>query len=179
MVVPSSNCYDGPMSSRTPEPRWLDAEERAAWIRVAAVAELLPAALDAQLRRDADLTHFEYWVLSMLSETPERTLRMTALAERTNASLSRLSHVAARLESRGLIERFPCPEDKRATNARLTADGWDKVVDTAPGHLEAVRHYVVDALTREQLAQLAAISDAILENVDPGQRITGPLTAGS
>ncbi|MGD9955207.1 MAG: MarR family winged helix-turn-helix transcriptional regulator [Candidatus Nanopelagicales bacterium] len=164
---------------RTPEPRWLDAEERAAWVRLAGVVELLPAALDAQLRRDADLTHFEYWVLSMLSEAEHRTLRMTALAERTNASLSRLSHVVSRLEDRGLVERFPCPEDKRATNARLTAEGWDKVVETAPGHLAAVRHYVIDGLSREQLGQLAAISNAILENVDPERRITGPLTADS
>ena len=179
MVVPSSNGYDVAMSSRKPQPRWLDREEMAAWIRTAAVVELLPAALDAQLRRDADLTHFEYWVLSMLSEAQERTLRMTALAERTNASLSRLSHVVSRLEARALVERFPCPEDKRATNARLTADGWEKVVDTAPGHLDAVRHYVIDGLTREQLVQLAPIADSILENVDPSQRITGPLTAGS
>lgn len=166
------------MSPRTPSPRWLDADERAAWIRLAAVSELLPAALDAQLRRDAELTHFEYWVLSMLSEAEDRTLRMTALAERASASLSRLSHVASRLEQRGLIERFPCPEDRRATNARLTAEGWEKVVESAPGHLEAVRHYVIDGLTREQLAQLAAIADSILENVDPERRVSGPMTDG-
>ena len=166
------------MSARESGTRWLDAEERAAWIRLAALTELLPAALDAQLRRDADLTHFEYWVLSMLSEAESRTLRMTALAERTSASLSRLSHVASRLESRGLIERFPCPEDRRATNARLTDDGWRTVVETAPGHLDAVRHYVIDGLSREQLGQLAAIADSILENVDPEKRITGPLTGG-
>lgn len=167
------------MSPRDPKPRWLDAEERAAWVRLAAVAELLPAALDAQLRRDADLTHFEYWVLSMLSEAPDRVLRMTALAERTNASLSRLSHVASRLESRGLIERFPCPEDRRATNARLTDVGWDKVVETAPGHLEAVREYVVDGLSREQLAELVGIADAILANVDPERRVSGPMADGA
>lgn len=167
------------MSPRTPSPRWLDADERAAWIRLAAVSELLPAALDAQLRRDADLTHFEYWVLSMLSEAKDRTLRMTALAERASASLSRLSHVASRLEQRGLIERFPCPEDRRATNARLTVEGWEKVVESAPGHLEAVRHYVIDGLTREQLAQLAAIADSILENVDPERRVSGPMTDGA
>jgi DNA-binding MarR family transcriptional regulator len=86
--------------------------------------------------------------------------------------------VVSRLEARGLVERFPCPEDKRATNARLTADGWEKVVDTAPGHLDAVRHYVVDGLSREQLAQLAAIADSILENVDPERRVRGPLAAG-
>jgi DNA-binding MarR family transcriptional regulator len=179
MVVPSSNCYDVVMSRRSDEPTWLDAGERAAWVRLAALTELLPAVLDAQLRRDADLTHFEYWVLSMLSEADGRTLRMTALAERASASLSRLSHVASRLESRGLIERFPCPEDRRATNARLTTEGWDKVVESAPGHLDAVRHYVIDGLSREQLAQLVAIADSVLANVDPERRVTGPMTEGS
>src|SRR5215212_3021527 len=94
--------------------RWLTDEERVAWVRLAAVLELLPGVLDTQLRRDADLSHFEYFVLAMLSEAPERTLRMTSLAARTNATLPRLSHVVRRLEDRGLVRRFPCPEDGRA-----------------------------------------------------------------
>ena len=81
-------------------------------MRLIAVVELLPGVLDSQLRRDADLTHFEYFVLAMLSEAPERTLRMTALAARTNATLPRLSHVVRRLEERGLVERFPCPRGR-------------------------------------------------------------------
>ena len=146
--------------------RWLDDDEMAAWIRLAAVLELLPGVLDSQLRRDADLTHFEYFVLAMLSEAPERTLRMSALAARTNATLPRLSHVISRLEERGLVERFPCPGDGRATNARLTESGWHKVVATAPGHVETVRSNVIDVLTREQVHELAAIADAILQKVD-------------
>ncbi len=149
------------------EPNWLDAEQRAAWVRLAAVVELLPGRLDAQLRRDADLSHYEYWVLSMLSEAPRRTLRMTALAAKTNATLPRLSHVVSRLEGRGFIDRLPCPEDGRATNARLTEAGWAKVVASAPGHVEAVRRYVIDALTPRQIAQLTAITEAILGRVDP------------
>ena len=147
--------------------RWLDDEQQAAWVRLIAVVELLPGILDSQLRRDADLTHFEYFVLAMLSEAPERTLRMTALGVRTNATLPRLSHVVRRLEDRGLVERFPCPEDGRATNARLTEDGWAKVVDTAPGHVETVRETVIDALTPKQTRQLAEIADAILGRIDP------------
>jgi DNA-binding MarR family transcriptional regulator len=147
--------------------RWLDDDEMAAWIRLAAVLELLPGVLDSQLRRDAGLTHFEYFVLAMLSEAPERTLRMTGLAARTNATLPRLSHVITRLEERGLVERFPCPQDGRATNARLTDTGWDKVVATAPGHVDTVRAHVIDTLTREQVHQLAQIAGAILEQVDP------------
>ncbi|MCA0328898.1 MAG: MarR family transcriptional regulator [Actinobacteria bacterium] len=147
--------------------RWLDDREMAAWVRLAAVMELLPGVLDQQLRRDSDVTHFEYWVLAMLSEAPDRTLRMTALAARTSGTLPRLSHVVKRLEDRGLVERFPCPQDRRATNARLTDAGWALVQQAAPGHLEAVRGSVIDALTPEQQEQLRGIADAILERVDP------------
>lgn len=147
--------------------RWLDEEERRAWVRLAAVLQLLPGVLETQLQRDAGLTHFEYWVLSMLSEAPGRSLRMTGLAARTSSTLPRLSHVVRRLEVRGLIERSPCPQDRRATDARLTDEGMATVVAAAPGHLEAVRENVVDALTRRQLDQLTGVCDAVLERVDP------------
>lgn len=156
--------------------KWLDDDERAAWLRLVAVVELLPGVLDVQLRREADLTHFEYFVLAMLSEAPARTLRMSTLAQRTNATLPRLSHVVRRLESRGLVERFPCPEDGRATNARLTDAGWDHVVATAPGHVDTVRRHVLDALTRAQILQLSEITDALLIRLDPERRMTGLYT---
>jgi DNA-binding MarR family transcriptional regulator len=134
------------------DPNWLTRDELAAWVRLAAVLELLPGVLDSQLRRDAGLTTFDYYVLAMLSDAPHRTLRMTALAVQTNATLPRLSHVVKRLEDRGLVERFPCPEDGRATNARLTADGWRKLRDSAPGHVATVREHVIDALTLSRSA---------------------------
>ena len=146
---------------------WLDDAQQAAWVRLIAMVELLPGVLDSQLRRDAGLTHFEYFVLAMLSQAPEGTLRMTALALRANATLPRLSHVVRRLEERDLVERFPCPEDGRATNARLTESGWAKVVDTAPGHVATVRENVIDALTPRQVTQLAEIAGAVLERIDP------------
>ena len=154
------------------ETEWLDGAEREAWLRFVAVVELLPGVLDAQLRGSAGLTHFEYFVLAMLSEAPERTLRMTSLAARTNATLPRLSHVVRRLEDRGLVDRFPCPEDGRATNARLTAEGWDAVVAAAPAHVTTVRHSVFDPLTRAQVAQLRDIAEALLTRLDPQGRMT-------
>jgi DNA-binding MarR family transcriptional regulator len=147
--------------------RWLSDEEMAAWKRLVAVLELLPGALDSQLRRDADLTHFDYYVLAMLSEAREETLRMTALAAQTSATLPRLSHVIKRLETRELVTRFPCPDDARATNVRLTDTGLRKVIATAPGHVDNVRQYVIDALTEEQISQLTLISDALLQRLDP------------
>ncbi|MFD4543754.1 MarR family winged helix-turn-helix transcriptional regulator [Streptomyces bauhiniae] len=153
---------------------WLDSQQMRAWVRLIAVLELLPGVLDAQLRRDADLTHFDYHVLVVLSQASEGRLRMTVLADRTNATLPRLSHVVRRLEERGLVARFPCPEDKRATNARLTEAGREKLAAAAPGHVATARHNVIDALTPEQLDQLADIADAVLGRLDPDGALTRP-----
>ncbi|HEX7825036.1 MAG TPA: MarR family transcriptional regulator [Mycobacterium sp.] len=147
--------------------------EQAGWVRLASVLELLPGALDSQLRRDAGLMHFEYFVLAMLSEAPRRTLRMSQLAAQTNSTAARLSHVVKRLEDRDLVERFPCPEDARATNARLTAAGWRKVREAAPGHVANVREMVIDALTAEQVGQLSEIAEAILGRLDPEGAMSG------
>src|SRR6195952_5601091 len=102
---------------------WLTTVQLTAWKKFIAVVELLPGVLDSQLQRDAELTHFEYFTLAMLSEAPDRTLRMTALSAVTNSTLPRLSHVASRLEQRGYLKRSPCAEDRRATNASLTEEG--------------------------------------------------------
>ena len=153
--------------------RWLDDEQLAAWIKLVAVVELLPGVLDTQLRRDSGLTHFEYFVLAMLSEAPEHTLRMTGLAQRTNATLPRLSHVVRRLEDRDLVRRFPCPEDGRATNAQLTALGSAAIVAAAPGHVANVRRHVIDALTPEQVGQLDGIMTKLLEQLDPSGHMSG------
>ena len=155
-------------SADADEPRWLDAEERAAWLSLAGVMTLLPAALDAQLQRDAGLSHFEYMVLAMLSERPTRTARMSELAALANGSLSRLSHVARRLEDQGFLARQACAEDRRATNAVLTDAGYAKVVATAPGHVATVRRLVFDALNPAQRDDLRTIGDQILGRVNPG-----------
>lgn len=146
---------------------WLDRRRLRAWVRLRGMLELLPGVLDAQLRQDAGLTEFEYFALAMLSEAPARTLRMTELARQADATLPRLSHVVSRLEARGLVERFPSPDDRRVTNARLTEAGWSKVQQAAPGHVATVRHHVIDALSDEQIDQLAEIGDAILARLDP------------
>lgn len=153
--------------------RWLSDDERRAWVRLVAVAELLPSVLDAQLRRDSGLTHDDYFVLTRLSEAPQQTLRMTVLAQSTNATLPRLSHVVRRLEERDLVERFPCPDDGRATNARLTSSGRRAVRAAAPGHVDTVRERVIDVLSPEQLAQLDDIAGALLQHLDPDGRMGG------
>lgn len=160
----------------TPEPQWLDDDERRAWLELASVVIRLPAALDTQLRREAGLTHFEYTVLAGLSEQSDRTIRMSELAVLADGSLSRLSQVVSRLERRGLVRRTPDPEDRRATLATLTEEGWDTVVATAPGHVAEVRRLVFDALTRTQVGQLRGIGERINRAIgcDGGLGSSGP-----
>lgn len=159
------------------ETRWLSANEMSAWRKFVAVVELLPGVLDNQLQRDAELSHFEYFVMAMLSEAPARTLRMTELGLETNATLPRLSHVVARLEKRGYVRRSPCEADRRATNATLTASGWEKVVETAPGHVGAVRENVIDPLDARDVADLDRIMGRMLARLDPDGRLGTPPTA--
>jgi DNA-binding MarR family transcriptional regulator len=158
---------------------WLNPAQMHAWLRFVAVVELVPGLLDSQLQRDSALSHFEYYVLAMLSEAQDRTLRMTQLSSMTNSSLPRLSHVVKRLEERGLIERSPCPTDRRATNAALTEDGWAVVQDAAPGHVRTVRENVIDPLTDEQITQLDAISNQLLLKLDPTNRLNSRAPEGA
>src|SRR6476469_8187978 len=152
---------------RMEEPRWLADEERQTWLALVGMLIRLPSALDAQLQQDAGLNHFEYQVLAALSELPDRTIRMSELAMLANGSLSRMSHVVNRLEKRGWVRRTPDPADGRYTLATLTEDGWQKVVDTAPGHVAAVRRLVFDPLTRAQTRQLHDIGHRVLKAIDP------------
>ncbi|XVU21516.1 MarR family winged helix-turn-helix transcriptional regulator [Actinoplanes sp. CA-054009] len=151
------------------EPRWLDDQEREAWISLSQLVFLLPSALDAQLLRDNNITLFDYMVLSGLSMSEGRTLRMSELARMIASSLSRLSNVVKRLETRGLLRREPDPCNGRYTVAILTDDGWDLVVKAAPGHVEAVRRYVIDGLTDDQVKVLRQVACHVTARIQAGE----------
>jgi DNA-binding MarR family transcriptional regulator len=155
------------------EPRWLSEEEMESWLALISVLIRLSAALDGQLQRDAGISHFEYQVMAMLSMSEEQAVRMSELAALSEGSLSRLSHVVKRLEKRGWVRRAPDPDDGRYTLAILTVEGWKKVVETAPGHVEAVRRYVFDPLTKAQVRQLRDIGHRISLAIEPDETCPG------
>jgi DNA-binding MarR family transcriptional regulator len=149
-----------------PPVKWLTAAEVDSWISLVRLAIWLPWAVDHQLRRDSNLAMVEYQVLAMLSQSPDRTMRMSSLAEVTNASLSRLSHLFKRLEQRGLARREPDPADGRFTNAILTDEGLRVVTEAAPAHVAHVRSLVFDVLSPEQVRRLARDADRIVSRID-------------
>src|SRR3954465_12147522 len=164
------------MAERLPEPQSLDDEEMGAWLALNGVILLLPGALDSQMQRDNGITMFEYLVMAMLSEAPGRPLQLNPPAGVVNGSLSRLSHVVTRLETRDWVRRVPAPDNGRITMATLTDAGYAKVVAAAPSHVERVREVVFNVLDREQVHQLEAIAERLLGRLNadcvPGLRPT-------
>lgn len=144
------------------ETRWLEPDELETWLSYVAATTLLEGALDRQLQRDAGMPHAYYQILAMLSDAPDRTLRMSELAAITQSSQSRLSHAVARLECKGWVRRKPCPDDRRSTFAQLTEEGFAALAAAAPGHVCTVRRHVFDRLTPEQVEQLREITRAVL-----------------
>ena len=149
-----------------PPVRWLTDAELASWLSVVRLISWLPWSIDQQLRRDSGLRMVEYQVMARLSQSPERTLRMSALADLANASLSRLSHLVTRLEARGLLRREPDAGDGRFTNAILTEKGFQALAEAAPGHVAHVRSLVIDVLSAEQLRRLGRDADRIMSRID-------------
>ncbi|NEK56764.1 MarR family transcriptional regulator [Geodermatophilus sabuli] len=150
-----------------PAPRWLTEDETAAWLPLLRVVQLLPQAMDRQLRQEAGIGHTYYQVLAILSAQPEQTLSMGELARLAATSASRLSHAVAALEERGWVTRRPCPTNRRIQYATLTDAGLSLLERIAPGHVAEVRRLVFDRLSDDEIAQLRSL----------GLKLLGPLDA--
>jgi DNA-binding MarR family transcriptional regulator len=145
--------------------RWLDDEEQRTWRSFLTANRLLLDRIDRQLQQDSGLPHTYYEILVRLSEAPDRTLRMSELASSSLSSRSRLSHAVARLEEAGWVRRRACPTDRRGSFAELTDEGMAQLEAAAPGHVESVRRYLFDPLSREQQAALHGICDALVAHL--------------
>lgn len=145
--------------------RWLSPEQQTHWRAFRDGTALLLDVLGRELDDDSGLSLGEYEVLVRLSEAPGRTLRMSELAGELAHSRSRLTHTIRRMESDGLVARTPCAEDARGVNCTMTDAGWQRIVDAAPGHVEAVRANLVDVLTPEQLAALGEAMGVVIEHL--------------
>lgn len=159
--------------------RWLTDCEQASWRSWLAASSLLDERLEQEMKQIHDLTLAEYEVLVRLSETTDRRLRMSDLAERTMASKSRLSHQIARMESAGLVKRENCPEDRRGSYAVLTETGWQKLLVAAPDHVDSVRRLLLDALPPEDFARLGDLSARVVAHLQDrhGNEIVSKISA--
>lgn len=150
--------------------KWLNEVEAAAWLNVWSLHVWLPNRLDAQLKEDFGISHYDYFALAQISMAPEKKLRMSELASVSDMTLSHLSRVVTRLEKQGWVQRIPDPDDGRSTLAELTDSGWELVQAAAPGHVAEVRSRIFDTLNAEEVAQLNNIAGKIVDALDPPRK---------
>ena len=145
-------------------PKWLNSSEMKAWRQYIIASRRLLDALDEDLSAH-DLSMADYEVLAQLSDAPDRTMRMSELAEVAMISRSRLSHRIKVMEKEGWVRREACPDDKRGSFAIMTPKGWKAIVAAAPDHVASVRGRFLDVLDREDQKALAEIFDRVAARI--------------
>lgn len=145
----------------TIEPNWLTAEQQRAWRAYMDGSQRLFADLNRQLQQDSDLSLAEYRILVKLSESPQRALRMSELADGVLSSRSRLTHQIRRMEAQHLVRRLAAEDDGRGVVAAITDEGLRRLRAAAPGHVAAVRRYFVDLFDPQQLGAVGAAFDLV------------------
>ncbi|MGQ0839674.1 MarR family winged helix-turn-helix transcriptional regulator [Actinokineospora sp.] len=154
------------MTSVKAEPRWLGPGEARAWRAYVIASELLRRQLNRELQDNHGLALPDYEVLVRLSEREGWQMRMSQLAGQVASSKSRLSHQISRLEKSGLVRRSGCPEDARGVVAELTQKGMEVLRTAAPTHVDGVRSHLVDLMSPEEQAVVAAVFERVIAHLD-------------
>jgi DNA-binding MarR family transcriptional regulator len=163
----SDESQSGQGSCPAVETRWLDPEEQKVWRAWLYSSSLLHDRLDRELTHQTGISHAYYEILVALSEAPERSMRMSELADRCLSSRSRLSHAVSRLEERGWVRRQVCESDARGQLAVLTDEGFAALEAAAPVHVTGVRTHLFDQLTPQQVENMRDIGETLLRHLDP------------
>ena len=140
--------------------KWLNPKEMKAWRSYIIASRRLLDALDLDLACH-DLTMADYEVLALLSEAPDRRMRMSELAELSMLSKSRLSHRMKVMEKIGWVKRQACTSDKRGFWAVMTEKGWKAIVKAAPDHVNSVRNRLIDHLTTKDQEDISKIFERV------------------
>jgi DNA-binding MarR family transcriptional regulator len=153
------------MVKRVEDVRWLDDREAAAWRGLQIMQTQLTARLAREIADDSELSYPDYTVLVALTDQPDGQLRAFELGQTLGWEKSRISHHVSRMTARGLVARKTCPSDRRGAFVVITERGRTAVAAAAPGHVAAVRRYVIDRLTPAQLDALTSIAAAVLDGL--------------
>jgi DNA-binding MarR family transcriptional regulator len=143
---------------------WLTEEQQVIWRSLLLAMDQIDTYLNDDLA-PYDLSMSEYRVLVILSEAEDQRVRMSTLSNSTNHSPSRLSHMISRMETRGLVERSLCMDDRRGTWVALTSVGLRLLKESAPEHVASVRRIVFDVADPKDLEAVGRVAQAALNRL--------------
>ena len=148
---------------------WLTPLQLEAWITLLALIEIVPPAIEGQLKADGGINLFEYQILAMLSEEPKRTLQMSRLAEIICGSISRLSHAVGRLQQRGWVDKQAGRAGQRHNTVSLTDEGRNAITTLAVDHVSTVRRVLAAPLTEDETRAFVTIAGKVIGAASPEQ----------
>ncbi|WP_051298065.1 MarR family winged helix-turn-helix transcriptional regulator [Brevibacterium album] len=129
-----------------------------AWRTYFETSQRLIAHLGERMKQDSDMELGDFNVLMVLAEAPERTLAMTALAERLVFSVPRLSYRAKALAERGWVRKERAAHDGRVQHVILTDAGARQLIRVGQAHRERVREVFDSVLAPEEIEALGGLS---------------------
>ena len=155
-------------------PSSLDSVQLGAYFALMEVAGLLRHAVEQQLRDDGDLSYVQFQLLARLGlDSATGSERMTDLADGVVYSRSGLTYQAGLLEKAGLVMRAPAADDERGITVTITDAGRERLAKVFPGHIEVVRHMLLEPLSHDQVKDLAALLAPVRDHM----RSTPPRSA--
>lgn len=157
----------------------LTERQKGAWSSYQRMRTQLSSRLGRELAQETGLSEADYEILAAVIESPDGSVRSLALRCGLDWEKSRLSHQLRRMTERGLVVRCECPEDNRGFIVRASDKGIAAAESARRYHEDAVRRYVADALSPEQLDLLGLIAETVLEKIEGEQDrhriVTGPI----
>jgi DNA-binding MarR family transcriptional regulator len=137
------------------------------WRTLAALHARIDAALERALVAEHGLAVVEYTVLETLSRQDGWHMRMQQVSRAAALSASATTRLVNRLESRGLLRRVLCDDDRRGIYSELTEDGSRLLTEARPTHDRVLEETLTQTREVPELAPLVA-SLHQLEAADAG-----------
>jgi len=117
--------------------------------------------LEAELQKELGLPLLWYDALNHLSTASQWGLRLQDLADAINLSQSGLTRMLDRMAEEGLVERRPCPGDRRGLFAKITEAGQAKLHAAMPVYLRVLDQNFLRHLSCEEVAALLKVFSTI------------------
>jgi DNA-binding MarR family transcriptional regulator len=131
------------------------------WRLLAVLHARIAARLERVLQAGHELSVSEYGVLELLSRQEQHHLRMNQLAAAMALSQSATTRLVSRLEDRGLLARYLCPDDRRGIYSEVTPAGSDLLARARPTHNATLAAELGAAAANPEMAHLVAAVSAV------------------
>ncbi|MQA99962.1 MAG: MarR family transcriptional regulator [Actinobacteria bacterium] len=142
-------------------------ERHRSWALLLKAQARVVEVLDHELQTEKNLPLTWFDVLVQLASNEEGRLPMHELADRVLLSKSGVTRLVDRMERAGLLERAPCPTDRRVIYATITDKGRDVFGDASPVAYRGVREHFTELLTASEKEAFESGLTKIIEAQTP------------